>query len=473
MKLSVRWVVLPVGLAALVGFGFLRSRPPLVAVAHPVFQQVVQSVAATGTVIGVDESDVGAELSGRLASLLVKEGDLVRKGQQLAQLETRLLKTQLEQARAALTTAEAQLAQASRGPLPSEVARTQAEVQQARKVAEGQLVASQQKLLEVENGPTREELEQARGQALQAEAQRDQARRESKRLQGLYDEGFVTLQELERAKTQEKQAQDGYITSYNRYRQSQIGNRREVRSQAQAALAQAQASLAGAQQTGSARLQNLEDQPRSEDVQVAQARLEEAKLNLKAAEERLRQADIRAPYDGTVTKVFIKAGQLTGANAPVLHLVRGGSYQISVNVDESNLSRLKLGLPAVVSSDSYGENFPAKIEEIAPQVISERGTVQLKLKPEKGPSWLRPGLTVSANLLFDKGQERPVVPLTAVTVAGRRSTLLVLQDGKLVEREVQLGGAGREGFPVMVGLEREDWVVQNRTGLIAGQKARR
>ena len=466
-------VYLIVGVLLLVlGLAWLRSRPPAVAVAHPTIQSVTQSVSASGSVAGVDESDVAAELGGRLAHLRVREGQKVRRGQLLAELETSLLKAQLDQARAALTTAQTQLAQASRPPLASEVERAQAEVNQAQEVAQAQLAAARHRLEELREGPTREELEQARGSAMQALAQRDQSKREAERFAKLYDDGYVTLQDLERARTQARVAENTYLTSYNRLRQQQIGTRPEVLQQAQAQLAQSQASLEGAQASGRARMQNLRDQPRIEDVRVAEARLSEARDSLKVARERLLQAQIRAPYDGTVTKIFLKAGQLTGANAPVLHLVRGNAYEIQVNVDELNLGRLRVGQSAVISNDAYPETFAARVREISPQVVSERGTILLKLDPQKPPAWLRPGLTVSVNIVFEEGQQRPVVPLTSVTVAGRRSTLLVLKDGLLEEREVQLGSPSRDGFPVLSGVESSDWVVLDRTNRLPGQKAR-
>lgn len=472
-KESVKRIYVVIALVALLSvLGWLRSRPPAVAVVHPTLQSVTQSVSASGSVAGLDESDVAAELGGRLAHLRVHEGDRVRKGQLLAEQETALLKAQLAQAEAALGTAEAQLTQASRRPLPSEVERARAEVDQASGVAQAQLESARRRLQELQRGPTREEIEQARGQAQLALAQRDQSKREATRLAGLYEQGYVTLQDLERARTQARVAENTYLTGYNRLRQQQIGTREEVLQQARAQVDQSLANLEGARASGQARMQNLADQPRVEDVRLAEARLREARESLKVARQRLEQAFIRAPYDGTVTKIFLKAGQLTGANAPVLHLVRSQAYEIQVNVDELNLGRLRVGQQAIVSSDAYPDTFEARLREISPQVVSERGTILVRLDPLKAPNWLRPGLTVSVNILFEKAQERPVVPLTSVTVAGRRSTLLVLKDGQLVEREVQLGAPGQDGFPVLSGVESGDWVVVDRTNRLPGQKAR-
>ncbi len=69
------------------------------------------SVSATGTLAPRNQVDVGAEVSGRIDVLDVDFNDRVKKGQELARINTDQLKAQLQQARATLAQAEATLAQ--------------------------------------------------------------------------------------------------------------------------------------------------------------------------------------------------------------------------------------------------------------------------------------------------------------------------------------------------------------------------
>jgi len=455
--------------ALLTGVGLLAyTRVPAVAVVPPRLVEVVQSVAASGQVAGETESDVGADVAGRVSSVLVEEGQRVRAGQVLARLDQAVLRRQVDQARSALETAQAQLEQAARRPLPSEVERVRAEVRQQTDTSRAQLAASQERLRELRRGPTREELDQARAQARQAQAQAQQARREMLRQEDLLADGAVSRQESERARTAWLVARHTAESAEARLKSLEIGTRAEVVEQAVAQVEQARAALEGALETGRARLQNLEDQPREEDVRVARRRVDEAREALAVARARLDQADVKAPYAGQVTRLYLKAGQLTSATAPLLRMVRLPGLEVHVPVDEVNLERLKVGQRAVISSDAYPDTFAATLREIAPQVLAERGTVELKLRPENPPAWLRPGLTVSVNLILAEPRQLPVIPLTSVTREGKGSWVLVVEGSRLQRRMLQLAPAGVDGFPVLEGLQKSDRVVRDPAGLRPG-----
>lgn len=89
------------------------------------------SVSASGTLQPTKSVDVGSELSGTLASVLVEENAVVKQGQLLAQLDTAKLKDTVTKSQAALQVAEAEVAQAQ-----ATVAETRASLARMRRVAE-------------------------------------------------------------------------------------------------------------------------------------------------------------------------------------------------------------------------------------------------------------------------------------------------------------------------------------------------
>lgn len=91
---------------------------------------LVVTVSASGTLQPTKSVDVGSELSGTLASVLVQENDYVKKGQLLAQLDTAKLKDAVTKSQAALAAAEAAVAQAQ-----ATVAETKASLARMREVA--------------------------------------------------------------------------------------------------------------------------------------------------------------------------------------------------------------------------------------------------------------------------------------------------------------------------------------------------
>jgi len=92
---------------------------------------LVATVSASGTLQPTKSVDVGSELSGTLASVLVQENDYVNKGQLLAQLDTAKLKDAVTKSQAALAAAEAVVAQTQ-----ATVAEAKASLARMREVAE-------------------------------------------------------------------------------------------------------------------------------------------------------------------------------------------------------------------------------------------------------------------------------------------------------------------------------------------------
>ena len=472
---------------------WLRGRPFLVALAllalvvlvlrlsggtrvqavHPVRRTVVESLAASGQVHGLQESRLAPQIQGILQALAVEEGDRVRKGQVLARLDRRFLEAQVEQADRAVRTAEARTAQASRGPLPSEVARVRAETSQAARTAEARLREAERRVEELETGATPEQVRQAEEAVLQAEASRRQADRDRERAERLWKESALARAALERARTEAEVARRAEEQARARLDEVRRGPRSEVVAQARAQRDAARAALTGAREAGSARLEELEAQPRPEDVAVARAGLEEARRALRVARERAAQAELRAPFDGLVLDRLAEPGDAVGPSQPVLSLVRWPQVEIRAAVDEVNLGRLEVGQVAVVTSDAFPEErLEARVSEIAPRVDPERGTVEFRVRPGTAPEWLRPGQTVSVNVVFQEGREELVIPLQAVTTTGRASRVLVVEGRVARVREVRVGLPGTALVPVHEGLAETDLVVVGPPGIEPGTRVR-
>lgn len=521
-------VAIAVAVVAAGTFGVVRSRPPGVDVARPTRRVVVSAIAVSGRLRGEVETSVGAQTGGRVAEVPVREGDRVRAGQVVARLDDEVLRAQAGQAQVGVETARAQLAQAdgalrtallqaesaddavatarallaqaSRPPLPSDVARLDAETRQAVAVAQARLAGARQRLAELREGPTREEREQAQAQADQARASLEQAERDRERQRQLLRDGAVSRASLDTAETAATVARRTYENAAARLRQVQTGTRAELLAQAQAEVAAAEATVVGAKASGAAQMRTLRATPRPEDVlvarrrldeasrareiargrvgearqgvAVAQARLAEAERALLVAGRRVGDAVVRAPFDGTIAQVLTEAGGVTGPNAPLVRLVRTARPEIRIDLDEVNLGKVRVGQEAKVTCDAFpGETLEARVRQIGAQVDADRGTVEVRLTPLRTPAWLRPGQTLSVNIVTDPGTERLVVPLTAVQTVGGASSLLVVDKGVVVRRDVTVGAPGPDGFPVVEGLSESDLVVVDPTGKRVGQTA--
>src|SRR5215813_11309232 len=119
---------------------------------------------------------------------------------------------------------------------------------------------------------------------------------------------------------------------------------------------------------------------RPEDIQVARHRLDEAGRALDVARRQAANSVVTAPFAGLVTEITAQLGQSVGAQG-VLKLV-SGELQINVNVDESNLSDLKVGQSVVISSSTFtNSTFEGSVTRLGPAVDVSRGTIQVTIEP--------------------------------------------------------------------------------------------
>ena len=128
-----KWLVAILLLVAIAfaSLWFFR-RPKLVTVVHPQSISLTETIASSARVGGVQESAVGAQFSGTVEHLFVKIGDRVEAGQRIATLRNVVTQQQKVQAKSAVDTARARLAQASKAPLPSEIDEAVHQVNEAK-----------------------------------------------------------------------------------------------------------------------------------------------------------------------------------------------------------------------------------------------------------------------------------------------------------------------------------------------------
>jgi multidrug efflux pump subunit AcrA (membrane-fusion protein) len=405
------WLLLLGLLAAVAAIVWSLRRPTQVAVAHPTRVSLTETIASSARVGGVQESAVGAQFSGTVEQLFVRAGDRVTAGQRLAVLKNAVTQQQKAQAQTAVETARARVAQVSRAPTQSEMD-------------------------EAEHSVT-----EARAQAAQAKADLQLATNQFARSEQLLEEKVISRSEFDAAQT----------------------NQQSLQARVQSAKATAKVR--------EARLETLKNTPRAEDVLVAKAQLAEAEQALRVAEQQAKEAVVTAPFAGVVTSVNAEQGQTVGARG-VIDLV-SDSLEIRVDLDESNLADLELGQRATLSSSAIGgRSFDGRLTDIGAAVDQARGIVTVRITPDAPPEWLRPGQTVNVNLITNEKADRLIVPSTAVRRQGTRSTVMIVEDGRAVERTVSTRPAVDQGIPVTSGLTQSDEVVVDPTGVTAGQTVR-
>ena len=382
--------------------------------------------------IEATEVDVSPKIPGRVTRLLAQEGDQVRAGQVLVEMETGEAGAQVDQARAAVVAAEARVAQA-RQAVTTQQQVTDAQVAQA----EAQLAAAEARVPQAEaallwqSRTVQEAVASAQAQLSAAQAQVSaarsalaKARDDLRRAKELFGQGAVAEQQVDAAQAaydaavaQDRgaeqavtQAQAALATA--RANELQVAIRQQDVEVSRHAVAEARAALRNAQ-TG----RSLVAQ-RRQDLSAAEAMLAQARANLKYLEIVASHNSIAAPAGGVILMKHIEAGEVVAAGAPIFTLINPDDTWLRVFIPEDQIGRVKTGQQARVMVDSFpGRTFLGRVVEISTRAEFTPGNVQtredrvkqvfgVKVQLENRDRSLKPGMPADAEILVGGPEEQ-------------------------------------------------------------------
>ncbi|MBO1250698.1 efflux RND transporter periplasmic adaptor subunit [Comamonas denitrificans] len=224
-----------------------------------------------------------------------------------------------------------------------------------------------------------------------------------------------------------------------------------------------------------ARLAAEQAQLQARALQPGQSQEASAQARLASAQAQLDKATIRAEVAGTVLTRHAEPGDLVQPGQVLFEMAGDGTTEVLVALDEKNLEVLALGQSARCIADAYPRQpFAAELDFIAPSIDPQRGTVEVRLAVAAAPDFLRQDMTVSVNIQTGAQASAIVVPNDALAnLDGERPHVWVVEQGRVVRRELQLGLRGLVQTQVTAGLQAGDWVLADaQPPLEPGQRVR-
>jgi len=196
-----------------------------------------------------------------------------------------------------------------------------------------------------------------------------------------------------------------YLANYNAY-QAALKTKDSVLGIAQASIDQREAELALKQSTA-----------RPADIDLAKAEILSAEGQYQLASANFEHTILRAPANGTITKVDIKIGELAQALKDVMILQDIGNIYLEANVNEANIASIKTGSSVDITFDAFNTEqiFKGYILKIDPSSTLVSGVVNYKITASvlNAPE-LRPGMTANMTILVEEKNGILAVPSRAI-----------------------------------------------------------
>ncbi|HVP44340.1 MAG TPA: FixH family protein [Terriglobales bacterium] len=180
---------------------------------------------------------------------------------------------------------------------------------------------------------------------------------------------------------------------------------------------------------------------------------------------------IYSPSGGTVVERKVAGGQYVNAGETLFTLADLSTVWVKAEVYESQLPQIQAGQAVELRSDSLpNQVIHGKVEFVEPSADLQTRTIPVHVHVPNPGMKLVPGMYVRALFTSVGAKEQVVVPRSAVLDTGTRRLVYVATGGGAFEaRDVEIGAAAGEVYPVLRGLQPGEKVVTNGNFLIDSQ----
>ncbi len=325
-------------------------------------QTVSRSIEVTGDVVAANAVVIRASVDGPVAWCPWREGDSVKKGEKLVEIDRPVYREEVRGAEAALSVARARLAALAAGARKEEVAQASEIVKEYESCAEF-------------------------------------SKTDMERTEQLVKSGAVPEENLEKSRMAYTKCETGLAAAREKHEMLKSG-------------------------------------PVATDIDVQKALVREAEAKVDMARARLAECLVTAPFDGVVTRVDVRPGDLAAAKSPLLSLMEIDSIVVRFSVPEAHSHKLSGDTPVKVSMDALpGKEYGARIVRVYPEIDPRTRTRIVEARVEDSTN-LVPGMFARLSLTMESSDAGVVVPDRA---------LLTTSDGGNGQTVDELVGHYKEG----------------------------
>jgi RND family efflux transporter MFP subunit len=196
-----------------------------------------------------------------------------------------------------------------------------------------------------------------------------------------------------------------------------------------------------------------------DELRTQLANIQALRAEMRLAQKRLGDAQVRAPFDGMVSQKLVSPGQYLKENTPILEVVKTHPMRLRLDVPETAAGVVRPGTTLHFTTDAVaGVEFEAKVRELNPALNEKSRTLTAEARILKADARLKPGMFVQVRLITQPRAQVVAVPQSAVYAVAGLHKLFVVRDGKAVEQRITPG------------QELNGWVEVTNTDLRAGEQ---
>jgi HlyD family secretion protein len=387
--------------------GSVDSEKPVFKTSKVLRGDLAVKISATGIVEPNFKVEVKSKASGEVLSFPFEEGDKVKKGMLLLQLDKSDEKRNVAKARTELSSSSARL-----------------------KKADTALLLQKTKY-DTDIKSSQSEIETALANLKDSE---DKLNRQNE----LFEKKFVSQESLETAKTLYKVNQEK--------------------------LVQAQTQLQTA-------VDSIHDITMKEnEIELVQSEVKKSGITVDEAEERLEETEIFAPINGVIIEKFVEEGQIIASGisnvsggTAIATIADMSRLFIIADIDETDIGSVKIGHTVQITADAYSDKvFKGKVTRIAPQGVIDNSITIFKAKIEvqgKKKTLLKPMMSANIDIVTHQAKDSVYVTRAGIRKDEEGEFAVVLQSDQPEKIRVKTGIKNPIDVQIISGLNPDEEVI--------------
>lgn len=205
-----------------------------------------------------------------------------------------------------------------------------------------------------------------------------------------------------------------------------------------------------------------------EEIRNRQGLLAQRRTELALAKQQLSDTIVYAPMEGVVQEKKASAGEYLAAGAPVVDIVRIDPLRLRVEVPERESHNIRNGQSVRVTLEGDETPYLGYVKRLSP-TISEQNRVLAVEADVANNGRLRPGAFVRAEIVTNQSDMAATVPINAIVTFAGIEKVIIIENGKAVEKPVTTGRRGADWVEIKSGVNVGQVVVVDPGNLQSGQ----
>lgn len=219
-------------------------------------------------------------------------------------------------------------------------------------------------------------------------------------------------------------------------------------------------------------LAKIKASARREDFALKQAEVSQAQAAYNSINNQIEDSVIKAPIDGTITKVNYEIGEQPTAEKAVISMLGVNNFEIESLISESDIAKVNVDDEVKITLDAFGDDikFPGKVYFIEPAETEIQDVIYYKVKIEfssgaeefkNNEAGIKSGMTANAAISAMEKDNVLMMPFRAViSKNGGGKFAKILRGENVEEVPVKIGLLGDEGMvEVLSGVKEGDEVI--------------